>query len=60
MKWSSTHLHEVDSVCYLGGHITVQCDDTYTGYINPINQINKPDVHKSKTRLQNNLLSIFY
>ena len=28
------HLHDVAPVCYLGGHITVQCDDTYTGYIN--------------------------
>ena len=45
------HLHDVESVCYLGGHITVQCDDTYTGYINPINQINKPDVHKSKNKV---------
>ena len=45
------HLHDVAPVCYLGGHITVQCDDTYTGYINPINQINKPDVHKSKNKV---------
>tara|TARA_B100000427_G_C15368447_1_gene533221 strand:+ start:139 stop:819 length:681 start_codon:yes stop_codon:yes gene_type:complete len=45
------HLHDTESVCYLGGHITVQCDDTYTGYINPVNQISKPDIHESKNKV---------
>ena len=45
------HIHDIDSVCYLGGHITVQCEDTYTGYINPVNQISLPDVHKSKNKV---------
>ena len=31
----STHLHDITPTCYLGGHITVQCDDTYTGYTHP-------------------------
>ena len=31
----SLHLHDVTPTCYLGGHITVQCDDTYTGYTPP-------------------------
>ena len=30
-----THLHDITPTCYLGGHITVQCDDTYTGYTHP-------------------------
>ena len=32
----------------LGGHICVQCDDTSTHYINPINQINDPMTYESK------------
>ena len=45
------HIHDIASVCYLGGHITVQCDNTYTGYINPVNQISKPDSYKSKNKV---------
>lgn len=50
-----THLHDVTPTCYLGGHITVQCDDTYTGYTHPAlvplldeNTDNNSFVHKSK------------
>jgi hypothetical protein len=42
------HLHNIGPNCYLGGHICVQCDDTSTHYINPINQINDPMIHSSK------------
>ena len=43
-----THIHDIGPNCYLAGHICVQCDDTYTHYINPINQINNPMTHSSK------------
>ena len=42
------HLHDIGPTCYLGGHICVQCDDTSTYYINPINQINDPMTFESK------------
>ena len=42
------HIHSVKPDCYLGGHICVQCEDTATNYINPINQINDPTVYRSK------------
>ena len=42
------HLHDIGPTCYLGGHICVQCDDTSTHYINPINQINDPMTYESK------------
>jgi hypothetical protein len=41
------HLHNIGPNCYLGGHICVQCEDTSTHYINPINQINSPMNHSS-------------
>jgi hypothetical protein len=55
------HLHGVLPTSYLGGHICVQCDDTSTHYINPINQINEPLTYNSKnevgkiTLFQNNI-----
>jgi hypothetical protein len=42
------HIHSVTPTCYLGGHITIQTFDSYTGYICPINQINDPFIYKSK------------
>jgi len=41
------HIHSINPYCYLGGHITVQCDNTSTVYINPINQINEPQIYES-------------
>ena len=41
------HLHDVTPDSYLGGHFCVQCKNTFTYYINPVNQINKPRTHKS-------------
>ena len=55
------HIHTAKSDCYLGGHITVQADNTDTVYISPINQINEPEVYASRnevgkiTLFQNNI-----
>jgi len=55
------HLHSVHPFTYLGGHITVQCNESSTVYINPINQINDPELFKIKnevgkiTLFQNNI-----
>jgi len=55
------HLHATNPSTYLGGHICVQCDNTSTHYINPINQINDPEIYSSKnevgkiTLFQNNI-----
>jgi hypothetical protein len=42
------HLHDVSPDTYLGGNICIQCKNTSTYYINPINQINDPEVYDSK------------
>jgi hypothetical protein len=55
------HLHSVNSDCYLGGHICIKVSNTSTYYINPINQINLPEIYDSKnevgkiTLFQNNI-----
>tara|TARA_R110002020_G_scaffold159443_3_gene343269 strand:+ start:3983 stop:4639 length:657 start_codon:yes stop_codon:yes gene_type:complete len=55
------HIHGIDPTTYLGGHICVQCDDTSTHYLNPINQINDPLTYESTnevgkiTLFQNNI-----
>ena len=59
------HLHAVHPFTYLGGHITIQCNEgetvTSTVYINPINQINDPQLVYIKnevgkiTLFQNNI-----
>ena len=45
------HLHSTTPYCYLGGHVTIQCNGTSTVYINPINQINDPEVFDSKNKV---------
>tara|TARA_B100000902_G_C27011583_1_gene765072 strand:+ start:64 stop:738 length:675 start_codon:yes stop_codon:yes gene_type:complete len=45
------HIHDIGPNCYLAGHICVQCDDTSTHYINPINQINDPMAFASKNEV---------
>lgn len=45
------HIHSWQPECYLGGHICVQCEDTNTNYINPVNQINNPKVYESKNKV---------
>tara|TARA_R100001530_G_C4310353_1_gene152844 strand:+ start:371 stop:1003 length:633 start_codon:yes stop_codon:yes gene_type:complete len=42
------HLHSVQPHSYLSGHVTIQCDNTSTYYINPVNQLNEPDVKQIK------------
>ena len=32
------HTHSTDSDCYLSSHFTVQCSNTATGYVNPLNR----------------------
>jgi len=41
------HIHGVNPDTYLGGHICVKCNNTSTHYINPINQINEPEIYSS-------------
>ena len=45
------HIHSVQPDSYLGGHICVQCENTNTNYINPVNQINDPEVYNSKNEV---------
>jgi hypothetical protein len=45
------HLHSADPDCYLGGHICIQVNQTSTYYINPINQINDPEIYKSENKI---------
>ena len=42
------HLHNTNKFSYLSGHICVKCNNTSTHYINPVNQINSPDVFSIK------------
>ena len=42
------HAHSVHPNTYLGGHFCVDCKNTSTYYINPINQLNEPEVYRSK------------
>jgi hypothetical protein len=55
------HIHGVHPDTYLGGHICVQVQNTSTFYINPINQIQEPEIYSSKneigkiTLFQNNI-----
>jgi hypothetical protein len=55
------HLHATHKYTYLGGHVTVQSENTSTMYINPINQINNPETYESintigkLTLFQNNI-----
>ena len=42
------HAHGWNPDTYLGGHFCVQCNNTSTYYINPINQLCKPETYKSK------------
>lgn len=45
------HLHQIDPFCYLGGHLMIQCQDTSTFYVSPINQINAPITYESKNQV---------
>jgi hypothetical protein len=45
------HIHDVTPYSYLGGHICVQVKNTNTYYINPVNQINDPEIYSSKNEV---------
>lgn len=45
------HLHSVKPYSYLGGHISVTYNNTSTFYINPVNQINEPEIYESKNEI---------
>ena len=51
------HLHCVDENAYLSAHFTIQCDDTSTMYMNPVNQLNDPYIIEEKNKPGN--LTIF-
>ena len=42
------HIHSVSPYTYLGGHISITNNNTSTFYINPVNQINDPEIYESK------------
>ena len=46
-----THLHGIHPHTYLSGHLVVQCNNTSTFYINPVNQLNDPFVHEEKNQV---------
>ena len=45
------HIHSVLPDTYLGGQINVQVQNTSTWYINPVNQINDPELYESKNEV---------
>ena len=45
------HIHSVLPDTYLGGQINVQVQKTSTWYINPVNQINDPELYESKNEV---------
>lgn len=45
------HIHGVLPDAYLGGQINVQVQGTSTWYINPVNQINEPELYESKNEV---------
>ena len=42
------HLHNIKPDSYLSGHVIIQCENTSTYYINPVNQLNEPEVKQIK------------
>jgi hypothetical protein len=42
------HMHTVKANSYLSGHFTIQCRNTSTCYINPVNVLNDPEVIENK------------
>ena len=41
------HIHDVSPDSYLGRHFCVQCKNTSTYYMNPVDQLNNPNTHES-------------
>ena len=44
------HLHCTDENAYLSAHFTIQCDNTSTMYMNPVNQLNDPYIIERKNK----------
>ena len=49
-EYIKPHAHAWQSDSYLGGHFCVDCTNTSTYYINPINQLCEPVTYKSKNK----------
>jgi len=47
-EYIKPHGHAFHPDTYLGGHFCISCENTSTYYINPVNQINDPEVYESK------------
>lgn len=47
----NAHIHSVLPDSYIGGQISVQVQNTSTWYINPVNQINDPELYESKNEV---------
>jgi hypothetical protein len=52
-----SHLHDISSSAYLAGNIPIQCENTSTFYMNPLNQLNDPEVYETKNKI--GLLTLF-
>ena len=53
LRWGqkiNPHLHSVTPNCYLSAHFNVQVHSTSTCYINPVNQINDPEIIEEKNK----------
>jgi hypothetical protein len=46
-----THIHSVSENSYLGGHVCVNVENTKTSYINPVNQIQDPQIYHSENKI---------
>ena len=46
-KLMKPHIHEIDADCYLGGNFMVQCKDTSTIYVNPVDTYNEREEYYS-------------
>jgi hypothetical protein len=50
-EYIKPHIHAVHPYTYLGGHVIIQCTETSTVYVNPVNQINDPEIFESKNKV---------
>jgi len=47
----SAHVHNAGPYCYLSGHVILQCSNTSTVYLNPLNSLNRVTIHDSPNRV---------
>ena len=45
------HIHTVERHAYLSGHLNIQCENTSTFYMNPVDQLNDPQVQEIKNEV---------